>query len=145
RYAWSFDYGEGISQHYRVPFALDADNNYTITFEQSNGIGSSVPGIVLSSNGLPFSTYDNDNDLSASHCARAYSDAPWWYGACWSGSIIGGGEWGGTFANGGGISNGTTNIVDVVGYVNAAYWVGSIASWGTVDGAGGGNGWIFVR
>jgi len=30
-------------------------------------------------------------------------------------------------------------------YLNGAYWTGSIAAWGTADGNGAGNGWMYVR
>jgi hypothetical protein len=51
-----------------------------------------------------FTTYDTDQDVYGANCATLYNNAPWWYGACWSGNF-----WGG---------NGT-------GYANAAFWDGS--------------------
>jgi hypothetical protein len=79
-------------------------------------------------NGRPFTTYDRDNDAyGPANCATSYSNSPFWYGACWSGSINGGGEWSGS------------------GYLNGAYWTGSDNFWGTDSGTGAGNGWIFVR
>jgi len=40
-------------------------------------------------------------DQYGANCANLYNRAPWWYGACWSGSF-----WGGNGAN----------------YQNAAFW-----------------------
>ena len=38
--------------------------------------------------GLPFSTFDNDNDQSSSNCASEYQGA-WWYKYCYSSSLNG--------------------------------------------------------
>ena len=52
-------------------------------------------------NGYNFTTTDRDQDQYGANCANLYNSAPWWYGACWSGSF-----WGGNGAN----------------YQNAAFW-----------------------
>ena len=148
RYAWSHDYGQPVAQHYTVPFVLDPNANYTINFDQNAGIGSELPGLVQGHNGQSFSTYDVDNDASSiTHCARSYSDTPFWYSACFSGNINGGGEWGGAVATGGGLtSGGTTYILSPPnGHLNGAYWKGAAPQWGSTDGQGAGNGWIYVR
>lgn len=77
----------------------------------TNHVGGTNPGIwdghiTQNSN---YTTFDNDNDSYSANCSSLYNNAPWWYGACWSGHI-----WGG---NGGS------------GYANAAHWVGSSTSY----------------
>ena len=56
-------------------------------------LGGSLPGLYTyhAANGFSLSTFDVDQDANAGNCAAAYSNQPWWYGACWSGSA-----WGGT-------------------------------------------------
>ena len=63
----------------------------------------STPGVwsYHISNGYNFTATDRDQDVYGANCANLYNTAPWWYGACWSGSF-----WGGNGAN----------------YQNAAFW-----------------------
>ena len=77
---------------------------------------------------MKFSTYDKDNDNHSSHCALNYSNSPWWFKSCWSGSIVGGGEnWG-------------------QNHYNGAYWLSSDNIWGNKTTAkGAGNGWYYVK
>ena len=130
RYDWAPNYGDNIDQRYTCSYNLDENSNYTINFSGcSQQLGNTVPGIVATHNGPPFTTYDRDNDNntnSGENCSDSYSKSPWWYTACWSGSINGGGEY-------------------TSGYTNAAYWVNSAGSWGQSGGQGGGNGWMFVK
>jgi hypothetical protein len=72
-----------------------------------NDVGGVTPDLYAYSivNNYGFTTYDVKNDVYTSNCASSYNNAPWWYGACWSGNI-----WGG---------NG------IASYGNAAYWTGS--------------------
>jgi len=87
-------------------------------------IGTVEPGLFSSHNGNKFTTLDNDNDTHANNCANFYGDTPFWYGACWSGSINGGGG---------------------DGYTDGAYWRGSTTTIDTAAGTGGGNGYMFIR
>jgi hypothetical protein len=78
-------------------------------------------------NNRPFTTYDRDNDShSSTNCAAANSNSPFWYVSCWSGSINGWGE-------------------QLDGTNNGSYWTSSAAGWGTDNGQGAGNGWMFVK
>lgn len=82
--------------------------NYDWVGENSLNVelGSPNPGVWAYhiSNGYNFTTTDRDQDQYGGNCANLYNRAPWWYGACWSGSF-----WGG---------NGS-------GYQNAPFWNGS--------------------
>jgi hypothetical protein len=57
--------------------------------------------------GVGFSTIDADRDEYSESCSAFYTNAPWWYTACWNGNFHGGGA-------------GTGQ-----GYFNAPYWIGS--------------------
>lgn len=137
RYDWANDYGSAIDQSYRCPYTLDSNQNYKIAFVTANcsrlagDQAAPAPGWVNSRNkidGMPFSTYDKNNNVTANNCSSAYSETPWWYNDCWEGSINGGGE------NEGG------------GHFNGAFWGSSdLAGWGTDAGGGAGNGWIYVK
>ncbi len=127
RYTWAHNFGKPIDQSYRCNFKLDPKNAYTISFSGCKQlVGKVAPGLVAAHNGKKFTTSDKDNDTYGQNCASHYSGSPWWYTACWSGNINGGGQGGN-------------------GYQNAAYWTGSANADGKPDGSGGGNGWIFVR
>lgn len=79
-------------------------------------------------NGLKFSAWDKDNDSSATNCAGTYTGSPFWYNACWSGSIWGGGE---DFGD---------------GHYPGAHWTISSQSWAATGGVtGAGYGWFFVK
>jgi hypothetical protein len=82
---------------------------------------------MFAHNNQKFTTYDNDHDANAGNCAGLYTNAPFWYADCWTGSIAGGGELSGQ------------------GYFNGAYWAGTAQQWGAAGGVGAGNGWIFVK
>lgn len=126
-YKWANDYLSPIDQQFRGTFN-DFDNNYTMTISSyTQDIGVNQAGIFDYHNGRPFTAIDNDIDNYTGNCAASYSSTPFWYNACWSGSINGGGEATGE------------------GYYNGAYWNGSAHSWGADDGTGAGNGWMFIR
>lgn len=128
-YRWSSNYGAGINKEAILNIGnFDPAQNYKLVVKSHiNTVGSVSPGVVSHSDRM-FSTIDADNDVHASNCADLYSDSPFWYGACWSGSFSGGGE----------------TAQD--GYLNGAYWNSSAKIAGDpVTGEGGGNGWIFIR
>ena len=111
-----------------MQFELDPKLNYKIALSNlMQTIGSLPPGLYTSGQNMQFSTYDADHDTANGNCSGLYSNTPWWYGSCWSGSINGGGE-----SSGQGIFNG-------------AYWFGAVPQWGDNTGNGAGNGWLFVR
>jgi hypothetical protein len=125
RYTWSPNYNTAPTQSWRARFTLNAAANYTISLSASTQlVGAVTPGLLTLHNNRPFSAYDAGPNTG---CANNYSETPWWYESCWSGSISGGGEYSET------------------GYFNGAYWTGSATAWGTADGNGAGNGWIFVK
>jgi hypothetical protein len=125
RYTWSPNYNTAPTQSWRARFTFNAAANYTISLSASTQlVGAVTPGLLTLHNNRPFSAYDAGPNTG---CANNYSETPWWYESCWSGSISGGGEYSET------------------GYFNGAYWTGSATAWGTADGNGAGNGWIFVK
>jgi len=129
RYDWSADYRLPVSQRVEMLFQFDSAANYRIILSGPvQRIGSQLPGLYLGHNGLQFSSYDSDHDAHSGNCSQFYSSTPWWYNACWSGSINGGGEFSAT------------------GQLNGAYWVNAHPQWGDpVTGFGAGNGWMFVK
>jgi hypothetical protein len=73
-----------------------------------NEVGGSTPGLwsYHIANNYNWTTYDRDQDVASTNCAQNYSNAPWWYGACWDGNAWGGGE-------------------NASGYADAYFWTGS--------------------
>ena len=128
RYDWANDYNSNIDQSFIADYSLDENDFYTINMTNYNQrVGSKESRFYAYHNGMKFTTYDKDNDLKSYNCAGSFSDTPFWYKECWSGSINGGGE-----------NEGED-------YFNGAYWIGSNRYWGTDEGRGAGNGWIFIR
>jgi hypothetical protein len=128
RYSWANDYGSAIDQSYRCTFAFTGTNYILGLIGCTQLVGTVPPGLFGSHNNRPFSTYDRDNDSdSGANCATFYANTPFWYAACWSGSINGGGE------------------IPSTDHANGAYWTSSAVGWGTDNGQGGGNGWMFVK
>jgi hypothetical protein len=131
-YEWSHDFGDQrqIDRRAACGFDLNSTDQWMITFKTGSCkalAGPDLPGLFTAQNGKRWSTVDRDNDTQGPSCAPSYSGTPWWYGACWSGSLWGGGENGGQ------------------GYFNGAYWTDSARKWGEADGSGAGNGWIYIR
>ncbi len=132
-YKWSADYERDTDMAAIMNIdKLDSGSNYTLKINSYSPLIGSVTAGIRSlgsfSSGVPWTTVDADNDANASNCASNYSNSPWWYTSCWSGSMNGGGE------------------ADGLGYFNGAYWTGSAKQWADpVTAAGAGNGWIFIR
>ena len=129
RYQWSHDYGQATQQEVTAALQkFDSALNYTLYLTNLvTRIGARQPGIYTYHSGRPLSTYDADNDAYGASCSALYSNTPFWYTACWSGNISGGGE----------------NLGQ--SYYNGAYWDSSSQSWGSTGGDGAGNGWYYVR
>jgi hypothetical protein len=78
----------------------------------SNEVGGVTPGLwayhITGNNGGSFNwtTFDRDQDVASGNCSTFYTNAPWWYGACWDGNAWGGGA-------------------SAQGYADAYYWTGS--------------------
>lgn len=127
QYEWRSNYGGAINKKLICsinPFT--GADNYTLHL--SNCKMGADAGLWNYHNGRPLTTTNLDNDAYVSNCADLYSGTPWWYGACWSGSINGGGEHSGQ------------------GYMNGAYWNSSHRYWGTAsNGYGAGNGFIYIQ
>jgi hypothetical protein len=94
--------------------------------------GSIVPGLYdyhATGNGggsFGFSTIDADNDAyGGGKCSDFYTNAPFWYGGCWSGNFHGGGQSAGQ------------------GYLNAPYWISSSQSQGDRNGSGAQSFWDY--
>ena len=125
RYDWKPDYNTALAKSASTNFSLATDGSFTIHFANTSQlIGGSTPDLFTYHNNQPFSTYDGGPQAN---CAASYSNTPFWYVSCWSGSINGGGEY----------SQGSN--------FNGAYWMSSGGSWGNVDGTGAGLGWIYVN
>ena len=130
RYDWANDYNSNIDQSFIADYSLDENDFYRINMTNYNQrVGETEAGFYLTHNGMKFTTHDSDNDihLGNGNCGTFYSLTPFWYNSCWSGSINGGGENEGS------------------GKFNGAYWYKANLKWGTDDGEGAGNGWIFIR
>jgi hypothetical protein len=80
RWRWKFS---SFSATYAMqsPSSVGADGSGTTT----------APGMYgyHAVNGYNFTTYDNDQDAAGGNCATSYGNQPFWYGACWSGSMWG--------------------------------------------------------
>lgn len=59
-----------------------------------DGAGDDAPGLLIYHmlNSYGWTTADRDADNYTGNCANNYGGNPWWYGACWSGSMWGGGN-----------------------------------------------------
>lgn len=129
KYSWSANYGRPFD---REGIALiqnfdPADKYRLMVKAYRTTIGNDNAGFINQS-GMMWSTYDSDNDIYATNCASHYNNSPFWYGACWSGSINGAGEGA------------------VASYLDGAHWYSSATQWGDpTTGLGAGNGWFFIR
>ena len=76
-----------------------------------NEVGGTTPDLwnYHIGNGYNWTTYDADQDAYSGNCSTSYNNAPFWYGACWSGSF-----WGDDGAG---------------GYSNSPFWTGSAGDW----------------
>lgn len=129
KYSWSADYGRPLDREaiMRVKNFDPADFYRLTSVSYRNTIGTDEAGIYTY-NGYRWTAMDADNDTHSINCGTTYSNTPFWYHACWAGSINGGGE------------NDTTT------YLNGAHWRTSLQQWGDpVNGTGAGNGWMFIR
>lgn len=129
-YQWSSNFGQPIEQMSKLN--IQRTNESRLYRVKANNLslltGTTTPGMsTFHFAQLPLSTIDVKNDTHSVGCANSMSGAPFWYGACWNGSLHGGGE------NSGG------------GYYNGAYYSSSAVAWGAPNGSGAGNGWFFVR
>lgn len=132
RYDWSPDYGAGVIRSNSAPFRLDTTLNYAISFGTVTVLVNASAANPISDffgyhNGRQFSTIDAPHDGNSTPCSSSYSNTPFWYGACWSGSIWGDGE------------------LNSAGR-NAAHWIYSTVAGGSAtDATGNGLGWMYVR
>ena len=136
-YEWAANYSSprNVDQRAFCEYRLDSYDSYSIRFNSNTCLqligAAGLPGLFVSHSGARWSTMDRDNDIYTGHCAQMYSRTPFWYQACWSGSINGGGEdYGGDHSNG-------------------AYWTGSATGWASpqpdTQAEGAGSGWIYIR
>jgi len=126
QYEWRHNYGSKIDK--MLVCDIDPFNSSDLyRLNISNAKTGTQAGLWSYHRGRRFSTYDSDNNGGVHNCASYYSNTPWWYGYCWSGSINGGGE-----------NNGHS-------YYNGAYWYSSCRHWGVSSGHGAGNGWLYIQ
>jgi len=77
-------------------FSLNESNNYVLSMSNENvtihteGTASSGLYTYSAANSYQLSSYDADHDVHSGNCSTSYCNAPWWYGACWSGNYWGG-------------------------------------------------------
>ena len=77
--------GKSSYAHYDKFAILDGLKNYALTLGSYHG----TTGDALSGHsGMPFTTFDRDNDSYGSNCAVSFTGA-WWYGACHSSNLNG--------------------------------------------------------
>nr|WP_295903610.1 fibrinogen-like YCDxxxxGGGW domain-containing protein [uncultured Bdellovibrio sp.] len=132
-YEWRTDYGKAAAQVAKMALEkFDPFRQYTLNLlNLTNLTGSVAPGLTAYHTGKALTAVDTDVTLGGSSCSAGYSNTPFWYYTCWSGSMTGGGE-----TMGG-------------GYYNGAYWVNSVKAYATdadaATGQAAGNGWYYVR
>lgn len=128
-YNWTTDYNQPIIQSMKADLQPFIAPNHILNLSNYVQLkGSNVAGLYETHSGAKWSNYSSDRDNNPdTFCGRSYTNTPWWYTACWDGSINGGGENSGN------------------DYYNGAYWDSSDKKWGTSDGYGAGNGWIYIR
>ena len=80
--------GGSIKFAYYSTFSVDSkDNDYQLKiggYEPLSDMGDDL----ANSNGMKFSTFDRDNDLSGSNCAATYK-MPWWNNNCGDANPLG--------------------------------------------------------
>ncbi len=129
-YQWASNFGQPIEQMSK--FNIQRTNESRLFMLQAKNLsilaGDKTPGLysLHFKNIIPFSTLDKDHDAHVGTCSVQYGN-PYWYQACWQGSIMGKSE------------------ASVMSYQNGAYYMGSNNAWGDPSGTGAGNGWFFVR
>ncbi|WP_374078130.1 fibrinogen-like YCDxxxxGGGW domain-containing protein [Bdellovibrio bacteriovorus] len=132
-FEWRTDYGKAVAQAAKMALEkFDPFRQYTLNLLNLTALTGSVsPGLTVYHNGKALTTSDTDITIAGQTCSVGYSNTPFWYQTCWSGSMNGGGE------NMGG------------GYYNGSYWTGSAKAYATdadaTTGVAAGNGWYFVR
>ncbi|XP_071792654.1 microfibril-associated glycoprotein 4-like [Asterias amurensis] len=66
----------------------DENDNYTLTIGTFTGTTKTGDSMIREHNGMPWSTYDNDNDNAEGNCAEIYHGA-WWYNDCQTSNLNG--------------------------------------------------------
>ncbi|XP_033632540.1 fibrinogen C domain-containing protein 1-A-like [Asterias rubens] len=66
----------------------DEKDNYTLTIGTYTGTTKPGDSMIGQHNGMPWSTYDNDNDNANGNCAEIYHGA-WWYNDCQTSNLNG--------------------------------------------------------
>ncbi|WP_374029732.1 fibrinogen-like YCDxxxxGGGW domain-containing protein [Bdellovibrio bacteriovorus] len=132
-YEWRTDYGKAVAQAAKLALEkFDPFRQYTINLSNLSHItGTVAPGVYAYHNNRAMTSVDTNVTIAGTICGTSYSNSPFWYLSCWTGSFFGGGE------------------TSAGGYVNGAYWTGTTKAFATdadaSAGAAGGNGWYFVR
>ncbi|XP_006819107.1 fibrinogen-like protein 1 [Saccoglossus kowalevskii] len=83
--------GDGLTAYaeYNTFVIEDEYNNYTLHLGENSGTaGDSLIDTYTTNNGMPFSTFDNDNDQYIYNCASNYY-AGWWFNHCTDGNLNG--------------------------------------------------------
>ncbi|XP_059923864.1 angiopoietin-related protein 4-like isoform X2 [Gadus macrocephalus] len=80
----------GAEQLVNYRFRLDGpENDYALHLAPTNPAGVQAGAMATGASGLPFSTADRDNDLSADvNCAKSLSGG-WWFSSCGEGNLNG--------------------------------------------------------
>ncbi|XP_017269024.1 angiopoietin-related protein 4-like [Kryptolebias marmoratus] len=80
----------GQQQAARYKFQLDGENNlFALHLEQESSSGAQEKSLTPEASGLPFSTADRDNDLTADiNCAELLSGG-WWFSSCGGSNLNG--------------------------------------------------------
>ncbi|XP_053383665.1 microfibril-associated glycoprotein 4-like [Mercenaria mercenaria] len=72
--------------HYREFSVSNAESGYRLYVREYRG--NAGDSLISNGNGMRFSTYDRDNDISSSNCAVLYHGA-WWYDSCHTSNLNG--------------------------------------------------------
>ena len=80
--------GVNYTSKYGLFLVGDPASKFVLTIGEYSSYSTAGDSLTLQSNGMPWSTYNSDNDLSASNCATTHG-AAFWFGDCTDANPLG--------------------------------------------------------